>query len=162
MNRIKSSAPMIAVLMIGMVALGACTQSQHRHHHETVSEGGEQSVSEHRLSLHLGASVQEGLKLTMREHLEALQNILGALALDDYEKAAAIAHEELGFPKHHQAMQREQGFAFPSGYQKLAMAHHQVAEDLAEVIPSKDKPRIFEHLDRTVKACVNCHQTYKL
>ena len=98
----------------------------------------------------------------MREHLEALQKILATLAGDDYEKAAAIAHEELGFPKHHQAMQREKGFAFPSGYQKLAMTHHQVAEDLAEVIPSKDTPRIFENLNLTVKACVNCHQTYKL
>jgi len=98
----------------------------------------------------------------MREHLEALQEILGTLARDDYERAAMVAHEELGFPKHHQAMQREQGFAFPSEYQKLAMAHHQVAEDLADVIPSKDMPRILEHLDRTVKACVNCHQTYKL
>ena len=142
--------------------IGACTQSQHRHHHETTLEGGQQSIPQHRSSLDLSPSAEEGLKLTMREHLEALQQILAALAGDDYEKAAAIAHEELGFPKHHQAMQREQGFAFPSGYQKLAMAHHQVAEDLAEVIPSKDMPRILKQLDRTVKACVDCHQTYKL
>jgi len=98
----------------------------------------------------------------MREHLEAIQAILAALTQQNYEKAAAVAHEELGFPKHHQAMQREQGFAFPSGYQKLAMAHHQAAEDLAQIIPSKEMPRILKQLDRTVKACVTCHQTYKL
>ena len=162
MERRRFSAIVIVALWVFVWTVGACAQSQHLHHHETGSESGQQSLPQHRLSLHLSAPVQEGLKLTMREHLEALQEILGALARDDYEKAAAIAHEDLGFPKHHQAMQREQGFAFPSGYQKLAMVHHQVAEDLAQVIPSKDMPRIFKHLNRTVKACVACHQTYKL
>ncbi len=162
MNRTKSPAISMVALMVCVGALDACTPSQHRHHHENGLEGEQQRFPQHRLSLHLTASVEEGLKLTMREHLEALRKILAALAHDDYEKAAAIAHEELGFPKHHQAMQREQGVAFPSGYQKLAMAHHQVAEELAEVIPSREMRRILEHLNRTVKACVNCHQTYML
>jgi hypothetical protein len=74
----------------------------------------------------------------MREHLEALHAIVAALAREQYEKAAAVAHEELGFPKHHQAMQREQGAVFPPRYQELAMAHHQAAEGLAEAIPSRD------------------------
>ncbi len=162
MEDAKSSVVIIVGFLIAMGTVGACAQLEHPHQHQRESEREQHSLPQHRLSLHLNASVQEGLKLTMREHLEALQNILGALSRDDYEKAAAIAHEELGFPKHHQAMQREQGFAFPAGYQKLAMTHHQVAEDLAEVIPSKDLPRIMKHLDRTVKACVVCHQTYKL
>lgn len=160
--RKKSSVIIPIALLVCVGNIGACAPSQHLHHHETGSDSGQQSIPQHRRSLHLSLSVQEGLKLTMREHLEALQKILAALAGDDYEKAAAIAHEELGFPKHHQAMQREQGVAFPSGYQKLAMAHYQTAEDLAEVIPSKDMPRILAHLNRTVKACVNCHHTYKL
>ena len=106
--------------------------------------------------------VQEGLKLTMREHLEALHEIVAALAREDYEKAAAVAHEDLGFPKHHQAMQREQGSVFPPKYQELAMTHHQVAEDLAGSIPSRDMKKILPHLERTMKACVACHQAYKL
>jgi hypothetical protein len=115
-----------------------------------------------RLTLNLKPAAQESVKLTMREHLEALQRIISALAREDFEKAATVAHEDLGFPKHHQAMQREQGAPFPPKYQELAMAHHQVAEDLAGIIPSKDMKKILPHLEKTMKACVACHQAYKL
>jgi hypothetical protein len=59
-------------------------------------------------------------------------------------------------------MQREQGTPFPPRYQELAMAHHQAAEDLAGIIPSKDMKKILPHLERTMQACVACHQAYKL
>jgi hypothetical protein len=112
--------------------------------------------------LGFSGAAQEAVNQTMREHLEALHAIVAALAREDYEKAAVIAHEGLGFPKHHQAMQREQGASFPPEYQKLAMAHHQVAEDLAKIIPSKDIRRILPHLEGTMKACVVCHQAFRL
>jgi len=120
------------------------------------------TLSDTRVPLRLPAPVQEGMRLTMREHLEALHAIVAALAREDYEKAAAVAHEDLGFPKHHQAMQREAGATFPPKYHELAMVHHQVAEDLAGIIPSKDMKKILPHLEKTMKACVACHQAYKL
>lgn len=78
------------------------------------------AAPDRRVSLGLQPSVAESLKLTMREHLDALHAIVAALAHDDYEKAAAVAHEDLGFPKHHQAMQREAGATFPTKYHELA------------------------------------------
>lgn len=120
------------------------------------------AAPDRRVSLGLQPSVAESLKLTMREHLDALHAIVAALAHDDYEKAAAVAHEDLGFPKHHQAMQREAGATFPTKYHELAMEHHQVAEELALVIPSKDMKRILPHLEKTMKVCVACHEAYKL
>ena len=149
------------VLMFWVVAGAAMAQMEHRG-----SMGKEAAAppnaNDNRVALSLKPAVQESVKLTMREHLEALQAIVAALAREDYEKAAAVAHEDLGFPKHHQAMQREQGATFPPKYQELAMAHHQMAEDLAETIPSKDMKKILPRLDRTIKACVACHQAYKL
>ena len=115
-----------------------------------------------RVSLNLAPAMQEVLKQTMREHLEALQAIIAALAQEDYEQASAVAHEELGFPKHHQVMQRERDVIFPKKYQELAMAHHQAAEELAKVIPTRAMKSILQQLDRTVQACVACHQVYKL
>jgi hypothetical protein len=114
-----------------------------------------------RISLHLDPAMQKVLEQTMREHLEALQAIVGALSQENYERAAAIAHEELGFPKHHQAMQREQRAVFPKKYQQLAIVHHQAAEDLAKAIPTREMKRILQNLDQTMKACVDCHQAYK-
>ena len=118
--------------------------------------------SEGRVALGLQQAAQEGLKLTMREHLESLREMVAALAQEDYEKASAVAHEDLGFPKHHQAMQREAGATFPPKYHELAMSHHQAAEDLAAVISSRDIKQILPQLDRTMKACIVCHQAFRL
>ena len=148
--------------LVFLLVMGcAVTPADHRHGMDKQAETPvKPSMALAVLNLPLAA--QEGLKLTMREHLEALQAIVAALAREDYEKAAAVAHEDLGFPKHHQAMQREQGAPFPPRYQELAMAHHQVAEDLAGIIPSKDMNKILPRLERTMQAGVACHQAYKL
>lgn len=115
-----------------------------------------------RQALGLSPAVQEGLKLTMREHMESLHAIVAALAQGDYERAATVAHEELGFPKHHQAMAREAGATFPPKYHELAMAHHQEAEDLAQLIPAKNLQAILSQLEKTIGACIACHRAYRL
>ena len=126
-------------------------------------EAGESPAApDPRISLNLKPAMQEVLRQTMQEHLQALQAIVAALAQENYDKASAIAHEELGFPKHHQVMQRERGTPFPKKYQELAIAHHQAAEDLAKVIPTREMKPILQQMDQTMKACVACHQAYKL
>ncbi len=86
-------------------------------HRELKRMGDESHASLHtndeRIPLQLTQAVQEAVRRIMREHLEALQAILAALAREEHEKAAAVAHEDLGFPKHHQAMMREEGATFP-------------------------------------------------
>jgi hypothetical protein len=123
---------------------------------------GSPTASDSRISLNLEPRVQELLKQTMREHLEAIQAIVAALAQENYKRASAVAHEDLGFLKHHQAMQREQGATFPKKYQDLAMVHHQAAEALARIIPTKAMKPILHELDQTLRACLDCHRAYRL
>ncbi len=152
-----------SVLMLWSIAGVAGAQMEHPHQMEMGKQAGPSAMAkDSRQALGLSPAVQEGLKLTMREHMESLQAIVAALAQEDYEKAAAVAHEELGFPKHHQAMEREAGSTFPPKYHELAMAHHQEAEDLAKVLPSKDLKTILPKLETTIGACVSCHRAYKL
>ena len=42
------------------------------------------------------------------------------------------------------------------------MAHHEAAEELARVIPSRDLKKILPRLDGVLKACVACHLEYKV
>lgn len=118
-------------------------------------------IQDQRTALDLPPAVRSGLNQTMREHLEALQAIVSALAQGDYQKGAEIAHEELGFPKHHEAMQREEGATFPKRYQELAMEHHQKAEELAKAISSKEMKAILPALEETIGACNACHRAFK-
>jgi hypothetical protein len=115
-----------------------------------------------RMALTLPPAAKEGLKLTMREHLEALDAIVGALGREDFDKAATLAHQELGLPKHHVAMQREEGAVFPSAYHELAMKHHEAAEDLSAVILTKDLKQILPQLQQTIYACVKCHKIFRV
>lgn len=157
---------MIASLGSGLAAylsLAVVVDAQHEEGHPMIKEGASaERRQDERVALGLGPAAEAGMKLTMREHLESLQAIVADMARQEFEQAAKVAHEELGFPKHHQAMEREAGATFPPKYHELAMAHHEEAEDLAKVLPSKDFKRILPQLEKTIGACVACHRAYKL
>jgi len=161
MNRIMIVS--VGLGLVGLLSLTAVGQAQHDHGHSMIKEGAPgDSHPDERAALGLSQAAEAGMKLTMREHLEALQAIVASLGRQEFEQAAKVTQEELGFPKHHQAMQREGGATFPPRYHELAMAHHQEAEELAKAIPSKDLKRILPQLERTIGACVACHRAYTL
>lgn len=161
MNRLTVVS--VGLVLTGFLGLAAVGEAQHQHGHSMAREGTPgKSPTDERVPLELGSGAETGLKLTMREHLEAIRDIVAALSRQEFDAAAKVAHEELGFPKHHQAMEREAGATFPPKYHELAMAHHQEAEDLAKVLPSKDLRTILPKLEQTIGACVSCHRAYKL
>jgi hypothetical protein len=162
MKRVKAGAGIASIFFL-LCTTADLSNAETDHHdtHKTESDMPKTSSTK-RMALNLPPAAQEGLKLTMREHLEAIDAIVGALAREDFAKAATLANEELGFPKHHVAMQREGGAIFPSAYHELAMGHHKAAEDLGAVIPTKDLKQILPHLEQTIHACVKCHQVFRL
>lgn len=154
---------LIGVGLTAVLGLAVAVEAQHDHGHSLIKEETPADrQQDDRPAVGLAPAAEAGLKLTMREHLEAIHEIVGALGRQEFEQAAKISHEELGFPKHHQAMEREAGATFPPKYHDLAMAHHREAEDLAEALPSKDLQKILPQLERTIGACVSCHKAYKL
>ena len=149
--------------LAALLVLTVVVEAQHEHGYPMSKEGVPTgSRQDERVALNLNEQASAGMKLTMREHLEAIHDLVAALGQQDFQHAAKVAHDELGFPKHHQAMQREGEATFPPKYHELAMAHHQAAENLAKVIPSKDLKTILLQLERTIGACVSCHQAYRL
>ncbi|MGE0468943.1 MAG: cytochrome c [Nitrospira sp.] len=147
--------------LASQLSLVDVTKAQHEH--VMINDGASaDSRQDERVALKLSEQASAGMKLTMREHLEAIRDIVAALGQQNFEHAAKVAHDELGFPKHHEAMKRETGATFPPKYHELAMAHHQAAEDLVKVIPSKDLKAILPQLEKTIGACVSCHQAYRL
>jgi hypothetical protein len=150
---------LIAWLVAGLLAAGLFPAATKAIAQESPGAG---EPSAPRVRLDLKPAQREMLKRTMREHLAALEAIVAALSRQDYRKAADIAHLELGFPKHHEAMQRERGAALPEQYQKFALEHHRAAEALAGAIARKDMPPILRELARTIQTCTACHRAYTL
>jgi len=162
MKRLKTLPEIITLIVFLGTSVGLASSDLDHHGAHKIKPDLPKVSSTKRMALKLTPAAQEGLKLTMREHLEAIEAIVGALAQENFARATTLATEELGFHKHHVAMQREEGATFPAAYHELAMAHHKAAEDLGAVIPSKDFKKILPRLEQTIHVCVKCHQLFRL
>jgi len=119
-------------------------------------------TSDTRHPIPLSSSEAQEHRAVMLQHLETIQVIVNALVEEDYELAKGLTEAHLGFFMHRQAMARQQPEQFPPEYHDLAMAHHQAAEELARIIPTKDMKQILPRFNDVLKACVACHLEYKV
>ena len=115
-----------------------------------------------RTPVQLNADARQEHRAVMLQHLETVQAIVAALADEDYRLAQGLTETHLGFFMHRHAMARQQPENFPPAYHDLAMAHHEAAEKLADVMPSRDLKQILPEFNKLLKACVACHLEYKL
>jgi hypothetical protein len=141
------------------VLFAGCTEVEHR--------GEEQQPnpflpSDTRHPIPLSSSGAKEHRAVMLQHLETIQMIVNALVEEDYELAKGLTESHLGFFMHRQAMASQQPESFPPAYHDLAMAHHEAAEELARVIPTKDLKQILPQFNNVLKACVACHLEYKV
>ncbi len=155
----------IALTIFSALALG-CTAHPHHMDRDHMSESSpspheRQPEGDQRISLGLSPDARNAHEAVMREHLEAIHQIVASLSREDFTQAQEITENQLGFAKHREAMQRQNPEDFPPEYHDLAMAHHHAAEDLVKVIPSKNLNQILPSLEQTLKACVVCHQVYR-
>jgi Na+-transporting methylmalonyl-CoA/oxaloacetate decarboxylase gamma subunit len=115
-----------------------------------------------RVAIHLSASAQHEHRAVMLQHLETVQMIVHALAEENYDLAKGLTDSHLGFFRHRELMVRQQPENFPPPYHDLALAHHEAAEQLARIIPTKDLKQILPQFDNLLKTCVACHLEYKV
>lgn len=149
----------VALGVICIVLSAGCTEVEHRHG-EQASNPYLTSDTRHPIPLTPPAGKEH--RVVMLQHLETIQGIVSALVEEDYELAKGLTETHLGFFRHRQAMASQQPENFPPAYHDLAMAHHQAAEDLAQIIPTKDLKQILPKFDGVLKACVACHLEFKL
>lgn len=154
-------------VLLGGVALGilcivfsaGCTEVGHRHG-EPRSNPYLTSDTRHPIPLSPPAGKEH--RAVMLQHLETIQVIVNALVEEDYDLAKGLTESHLGFFMHRQAMAQQQPEDFPPAYHDLAMAHHEAAEELARIIPTKDLKQILPRFNNVLKACVGCHLEFKV
>jgi len=134
-------------------------------------------TSDTRYPIPLSSSAGKEHRAVMLQHLETIQVIVNALVEEDYELAKGLTESHLGFFMHRQAFPpdppqarqdaplpaaHQQPEHFPPAYHDLAMAHHEAAEELARIIPTKDLKQILPRFNNVLKACVACHLEFKV
>ena len=151
------------VYLTASISLAFAGCSHHVHHLGSSGSSGQNvrvSSTDFLISLELDSAARNALNAVMREHLEAVHQIVEALGKEDFQRAQDVTENQLGMAKHRDAMSRQMPRNFPPEYHDLAMAHHHAAEDLATTISSRNLLQILPALARTLDACVACHRTY--
>jgi len=131
-------------------------------HHRAEERPNPVSTPETRHTIPLSPSDAKVHRAVMLQHLETIQAIVNALVEEDYELAKGLTESHLGFFMHRQAMAQQRPEQFPPEYHDLALAHHEAAEELARIIPTKDMKQILPRFNDLLKACVACHLEYKV
>jgi hypothetical protein len=101
----------------------------------------------------------EHQKRNMRDHLAAVQAIVGALGRDDMDGVATAAGR-IGYSESMGAMCEHMGAAAP-GFTARALEFHRTADTIGEAARRKDRPAVLLALDRTLATCVGCHASYR-
>jgi len=117
------------------------------------------STGDTRQPLPLPAAMATHQKQNMREHLAAIQAIIGAIGHDDMDgvvKAAA----RLGYSEAMGQMCEHMGAAAP-GFTPMALNFHHTADTIGDAARRGDRAGVLSALDRTLQLCVGCHSTYR-
>ena len=98
-------------------------------------------------------------KENMREHLEAVQGVVAAVAVGDFEKVT-VAAKRLGFSETMGRMCEHMGAAAP-GFSEQALSFHHSADEIALAAAKQDGTAVLAALSKTLRGCTSCHATYK-
>ena len=98
-------------------------------------------------------------KQNMRDHLAAVQEIVAAVAANDFpgvEKAAG----RIGFSEQMGMMCQHMGAGAP-GFTEAALNFHHTADSITEAAKRKDAQAVLTALSTTLATCTSCHSTFK-
>lgn len=98
-------------------------------------------------------------KENMRDHLVAVQEVVAALATDDFagvERAAG----RLGFSEPMGQMCTHMGAGAP-GFTEQALHFHRTADRISAAARERDRARVLTELTATLQLCTSCHAAWK-
>jgi len=102
----------------------------------------------------------------MRDHLQTLSDIQGALARSDFDRAADLAEKRLGMSSFGLHGAHEVAPYMPKGMQEAGTAMHRAASRFAiatqEAAIDKDLARALGALNEVTRSCLACHAAYRL
>lgn len=98
-------------------------------------------------------------KENMRDHLVAVQEIVTALAMDDFEGVERAAGR-IGFSEQMGQMCTHIGRGAPD-FTEQALNFHHTADRITTAARERDRARTMTELGATLKTCTSCHAAWK-
>lgn len=98
-------------------------------------------------------------KEQMRDHLRVVQEIAGALAVENYE-AIAASTGRIASSEQQSMMCAHMGAGAP-GFAELGEELHRTADGIITAAKRRDRAAVAAALEATLTKCVGCHETYR-
>jgi hypothetical protein len=98
-------------------------------------------------------------KRNMRDHLVAVQEIVQALATNDFD-AIEKAAKRIGYSDEMGQMCTHMGAGAP-GFTEQSIRFHHAADRIAEAARNKERAKVIAQLGTTLQTCTACHAVWK-
>jgi hypothetical protein len=98
-------------------------------------------------------------KQNMREHLAAVQGIVGAIETRDFD-AISRAASSIGYSEPMGRMCTHMGTGAP-GFTEQALRFHHTADKISGAAHARDMPGVLSALNETLATCTGCHSVFK-
>jgi hypothetical protein len=130
---------------------------------------GTARAQDSRTLVKLPEMMQEHMLANMRDHLVALNEILGSLADSKFDDAAKIAEQRLGMSSLERHGASHMAPLMPKPMQDIGTSMHRAASRFAivaqnaAVTPNADAMRgVFRALHDVTATCAGCHAGYRI
>ncbi|TVO76930.1 cytochrome c [Sedimenticola selenatireducens] len=121
-----------------------------------------QSEPDQRIQLDLPEPMQTHLLASMRQHLVVIDQLLGMLAREDFDKAADLAERELGMSSLDKHGASHIAKYYPKQSAQFGTNMHKAASRFARVAQEGDALAAYKALGEITQNCVGCHATAKV
>jgi hypothetical protein len=161
---IKTSVPLMAMLTL-LLAPPAMAQDGgmgmgmgHPMMMENARMQGMHDGKDTRVSLGLSVPMRRMQMAMMRDHLKAVEEIVGLIAAGRFDQASDIAHKRLGLTPE---MKRMCSMFGNKDFETMGIAFHKSADHLGDVLKTRDTAASLRALHTTMQACVACHESFR-
>jgi len=128
------------------------------HNHNQMMMHNMKMAPDTRIALNVSPQKAQHQLMNMRNHVKAVQEIIGYLSNDEYDKASEVAATKLGLTDEMKMMCS----SFDNeNFEKLGLEFHNNADKMSEIFKTKDKNKSLNALALTMNSCVSCHATFK-
>lgn len=145
----------------GLLTVGVSFAQDNSPMHEMMQKMGGPKADE-RVELKLPDTMKVMQKSMMRQHLDTVSEITGAIAANDLQKASALAKEKLGWtPQEEQRCNMVGKMTGEKDFVSFGMAVHKTADDLSAAAAAGDRDKSLALLSTLIKNCNACHEKFR-
>lgn len=159
-NSILTVTPLALSACLAMVSVG-CQNTSPAHSSGENGIHAAQKVDplDSRIPVPLLPRMAAHQRENMRDHLAAMQEIIAAVAAEDFAGVVKSA-ARIGYSEEMGRMCSHMGAGAP-GFNELALNFHHTADTIVPAAKAGDRAATLKAVSATLQTCVSCHAVYR-